>query len=280
MQTIAVTGGSGKLGVWVIEELLRQGYQVVSLDERRSDKVHCKQLKVDLSDFGQVVGGMNGADAVVHLAAIPAPVGYTNEYIFSNNVRSTYHVLEAASLLGIRKVVTGSSESAYGFCWAPQPFGPNYIPVDESHPLLPQECYGLSKVVGEQTGEMFHRRTGMQVTALRYSMIVAPHEYKGLSIQKPENFKHILWSYIDIRDAVRASIAALRLDAGGFHPLNITSDDTLSDWPTERLLARFYPEITDVRRDFQGRDAIVSNDRAKSLLSWNPEFSWESELFK
>lgn len=275
MQTIAVTGGSGKLGVWVIEELLAQGFNVISLDEKRSDKLRCKQIKVDLTDLGQVIGGIHGADAIVHLAAIPAPLGFTNDYIFANNAMSTFHVLEAASMLGIAKVVIGSSESSYGFCWAPKPFPPNYVPVDESHPQLPQECYGLSKVVGEQTGEMFNRRSGIQVMALRFSMIVTPQEYGRLKVSEPERFKRNLWSYIDIRDATEACMASLRSDAGGYHALNITSDDTLSDWSTERLLARFYPEITDLRVSFKGREAIVSNERAKSLLNWKPKFSWE-----
>ncbi|MBB6729542.1 NAD-dependent epimerase/dehydratase family protein [Cohnella zeiphila] len=272
---IAVTGGSGKLGTWVVEELLRQGYQVVSLDERRSDKIHCKQLKVDLSDLGQVVGGLSGADAVLHLAAIPAPLGYPDSYIFANNVLSTYNVLDAAAMLGIRNVVAGSSESVFGFAWAPKRFDPLYFPIDENHPVLPREIYGLSKEVGERTGEMFARRTGMQVTFLRYSTIVAPAEYERLNVREPERYKHTMWSYIDIRDAVQASLAALRSEAGGYHALNVTSDDTLSDRPTEELLDRFYPAVKDRRRTFAGREAVVGNALAKSVLGWQPAHSWQ-----
>jgi nucleoside-diphosphate-sugar epimerase len=276
MAIIAVTGGSGKLGVWVIKELLRQGDQVVSLDERTSDQLRCKQLKVNLSDLGQVVSAMHGMDAVIHLAAIPSPNGYTSEYIFANNVRSTYNVLEAASMLGIAKLVTGSSESAYGFCWAPNPFDPLYLPVDEEHSLLPQESYGLSKIALEQTGAMFHRRTGMQIMALRYSMITTPDEYEQLPIREPRRLARILWSYIDIRDAVQATIASLHSDIGSFHALNITSDDTLSDRDTEQLLNEFYPNVADLRQAFSGRQAIVSNERAKKLLRWAPTHTWET----
>ncbi|BBI31681.1 NAD-dependent epimerase/dehydratase family protein [Cohnella abietis] len=275
MQTIVVTGGSGKLGVWVIKEFVLQGFRVVSLDEKWSDKLNCKQINVNLTDLGQVVGALNGADAVIHLAAIPAPLGYTNDYIFGNNVRATYNVLEAASILGIKKVIIGSSESAYGFCWAPKPFSPNYVPVDEEHPSLPQECYGLSKIVGEQTGEMFYRRTGMQVFSMRFSMIIKPQDYSLSSISKPEQYVRILWSYIDIRDAASACIAALHSNAEGHHTLNITSDDTLSDWPTEQLLSKFYPDVKDHRLNFSDREAIVSNKLAKSILDWNPIYSWD-----
>jgi nucleoside-diphosphate-sugar epimerase len=275
MRKIAVTGGSGKLGTWMVEELLRQGYEVVSLDERRSERLHCKQPRIDLSDLGQVVGGLNGADAVVHLAAIPAPLGFTDAYIFANNVVSTYNVLDAAAMLGIRKVVAGSSESVFGFAWAPKRFDPHYFPIDESHPVLPQECYGLSKEVGERTGEMFARRTGMQVSFLRYSTIVAPAEYERLNVREPERHKHTMWSYIDIRDAVQATLAALRSEAGGYRALNVTSDDTLSDLPTEELLDRYYPEVKDRRRSFAGREAVVSNALAKSVLGWQPAHSWQ-----
>lgn len=275
MQYIAVTGGSGKLGVWVVEELQRNGYKVVSLDEKRSDRLSCKQVKVDLSNLGHVVSAMQGAEGVVHLAAIPAPIIYTHDYIFDNNVMSTYNVLEAASILGMRKAVIGSSESAYGFAWTPKPFAPDYFPVDESHPDKPHECYGLSKIVGEQTGAMFARRTGMQVMALRYSTIYAPNDYAGLNLQEPGRYKQSMWSYIDIRDAAAATLAALRSEAGGFHALNVTADDTLSDRPSERLAAEFYPETTERRGALEGRQAVVSNARAKELLGWAPQYRWE-----
>ncbi|MBW7460206.1 NAD(P)-dependent oxidoreductase, partial [Paenibacillus sepulcri] len=231
MMNVAVTGASGKLGHAVVEHLLREGHQVTALDERRSDKLRCKQIRVDLKDLGQVIGGMSGTDALIHLAAIPAPVSYTHEYIFSNNVISTYNVLEAASVLGIRKAVIGSSESSYGFAWAPSPFDPRYVPVDESHPQLPQECYGLSKVVNEQTGDMFNRRNGMQVLSLRFSTIIRPEEYRAMeaSIRTPERHKRTLWSYIDIRDAAAACLASLQAENCGSASLNITAPDTLSD---------------------------------------------------
>ncbi|CAM4213588.1 nucleoside-diphosphate-sugar epimerase [Paenibacillus endophyticus] len=274
MKTIAVTGGSGKLGFAVIQSLQQQGYQVVSLDNQRSNELRCKQVKVEMSDFGQVVAALHGADAIIHLAAIPAPLFHTTPYIFANNTIAGYHILEAASILGIRKVVMGSSESSYGFAWAPQPFDPDYLPLDEEHPQQPQECYGLSKVVNELTAEMFDRRNGLQTISLRFSMITKPDDYKHLSVRKPEAFKNIMWSYIDIRDAVSACIAALQVEDRGAISLNITSSDTLSDWETLRLLEKFYPEVADLRSSFEGRTAIVSNRLAQDVLGWRPKHSW------
>ncbi|TXK74612.1 NAD(P)-dependent oxidoreductase [Paenibacillus sp. N3.4] len=280
MKTVAVTGASGKLGNEVVKHLLKEGYQVVALDEHKSVQFQCKQIRVNLNDFGQVVAGLAGADAVIHLAAIPAPLDHTHSYIFSNNVLSTYNVLEAASVLGIGKVTLGSSESSYGFCWAPKPFDPHYVPVDEEHPQLPQECYGLSKIINEQTASMFHRRTGMQVMSLRFSMIVTPQQYHALEpdIRNPERHKRILWSYIDIRDAVRACIASLGTLTVGSADLNITSVDTLSDRNTEELLDRFYPNVKDRRKHFTGREAIVSTERAFHVLNWKAEHSWSDTI--
>jgi nucleoside-diphosphate-sugar epimerase len=278
MKTIVVTGGSGKLGTALIKELLQEGYTVTSLDTQRSNELKCRQIKVDLNDFGQVVSALHGADAVIHLAAIPAPLGHTYPYIFANNVVSSYHILEAASLLGIRKVVVGSSESSYGFAWAPTPFSPDYLPVDEEHPQQPQECYGLSKVVNELTASMFDRRNGMQIISLRFSMITKPEDYKHLSIRKPEAFKNIFWSYIDIRDAVSACIASLKVEDRGAICLNITSSDTLSDLSTEQLIEQFYPDVKDLRDAFTERTALVSNMEAQRVLGWKPQHSWADTI--
>ncbi|ALS29218.1 epimerase [Paenibacillus sp. 32O-W] len=275
MAKIAVTGGSGKLGVWLVAELQRTGREVVSLDSVRSSRLHCEQIRVDLNNFGEVAAAMRGADAVVHLAAVPAPLGLPHHLIFANNTVSTYNVLEAASMLGIRKAVLGSSESSYGFAWAPTRFSPDYLPLDEEHPQQPQECYGLSKVVNEATAEMFDRRSGMQIISLRFSTIMLPEEYERLPIGNPERFKHTLWSYIDIRDAVSACLAALEVEDCGAICLNITSDDTLSDWDTQRLVDHYYPDVLDRRAAFQGRQAVVSNRQAKRVLGWSPRYSWK-----
>ncbi|MDI4646850.1 NAD-dependent epimerase/dehydratase family protein [Cohnella hashimotonis] len=277
MRTIAVTGGSGKLGRYVIEELRRQGYLAVSLDHRIAEGLPCKQTRVDMSDLGQVVGGLKGADAVIHLAAIPAPLGYPHHTIFANNVLGSFHVLEAAELLGIRRVVMGSSTSCYGFAWASKPFSPAYLPVDEAHPQLPQEGYGLSKTVGELTSDMFARRGALEIANLRFSLIAAPEEYGRMAedARHPERFSKILWSYIDIRDAATACTAALtaRLE-GGSVSLNITGDEVLSERDTSALIAEHYPEVTDIRADLGGRAPLFSNALAKETLNWRPIYKW------
>ncbi|MBB6637243.1 NAD-dependent epimerase/dehydratase family protein [Cohnella thailandensis] len=279
MKTIVVTGGSGKLGSAVIQGLIDKKYRVLSLDNRHSPTLPCTQILVDMNDLGQVTSALEGADAILHLAAIPAPLGYPQSYIFANNVLGGYHVLQAASLLGIRKMVLGSSTSCYGIAWAPGPLSPRYLPIDESHPHLAEEVYGLSKTINEKTAEMFARRDGIQTISLRFSMIMTPDSYEGAgeSIRKPERLQKILWSYIDIRDAVEACIAALETDAKGrAFALNITGDDTLSDRSTEELLREFYPEVPDLA-GLRGSDPLFSNAKAKEVLGWKPKHSWRTQ---
>lgn len=277
MRTIAVTGGSGKLGRYVVDELKSRSYEVVSLDQRISDKLPCRQIRVDMSDLGQVAGALKGADAVIHLAAIPAPVGYPLHSIFANNVLGSYNVLEAADLLGIRRVVMGSSTSCYGFAWARQPFSPDYLPVDEAHRQLPQEGYGLSKTVGESIAAMFARSSRMEIVNLRFSLIAAPEDYAGLaeSARHPERLRNILWSYIDIRDAAEACVLALTAGVDGEAlSLHITGDEVLSELDTAQLIAEHYPDVTDLRGDLSGKAPLFSNALAKEKLKWHPVRKW------
>ncbi|MCL6627864.1 MAG: NAD(P)-dependent oxidoreductase, partial [Alicyclobacillus shizuokensis] len=174
---VVVTGGSGRLGPWVIREFLEHGYEVVNIDTRHPQEPLCPTVIADLAQLGDAVDVLEGADALVHLAAIPAAGLRPNEFTFRNNVLSTYNVLAAASLLGMSKVVITSSESSYGLVFALHPFSPKYVPVDEDHPQLPQDSYGLSKVVNEATADMFHRRSGMQVVSFRLGNVIAPDMY-------------------------------------------------------------------------------------------------------
>jgi nucleoside-diphosphate-sugar epimerase len=276
IKTVAVTGAGGRLGSQLVGDLLDKGYKVIAIDQRPMQLPKCTTLQVNLVHFGEVVSALAGADAVVHLAAIPAPRGFTNEVVFASNVLSTYHVLEAASLLRISNVVSASSESSYGYAWAEKPFQHHYFPVDESYPQLPEECYGLSKIVNEATAAMFHRRNGMQITSMRFSWIVTLDAYEQIkqNASNPGAQKSSLWSYIDIRDAASACIAAIEKEGLGCNDLNITADDTLVELDTQRLISTYYPEITDIRGSLEGNQALVSNAKAKQLLGWHPQFSW------
>jgi nucleoside-diphosphate-sugar epimerase len=279
LMKVVVTGGSGLLGAWVIKELIEHGYDVTSVDMKQPKDNFCKSVISNLNNYEEVYECLQGADAVIHAAAIPSPNSQPNEITFSNNVISTYHILEAAAALGIRKIVTASSESSYGFCYAKFPLEPKYVPLDEDHPQLPQDCYGLSKIVNEMTGDMFHRREQMQIVSFRFCIIIAPDNYKNFlqDIHTPEKKQRLLWNYIDARDAASACRLAIEAEGLGSVALNIVADTTCMDVKSMELLKACYPDI-EIREEIKGYDAISSNKKAKKLLNWQPVHHWRNQI--
>lgn len=279
---VVVTGGSGMLGKWVVKHFVEQGYEVLSVDTRQPEEAVCPTLIADLDDLGQTYSVLAGADAVVHMAAVPRVGIVPNDATFRNNVMSTYNILEAASTLGIKKVVIASSESSYGICFAVHPLAPEYVPMDEAHPQLPQDSYGLSKVVNELTADMFHRRTGIQVVSFRLGNVIQPDWYERFPswINNPEERERILWSYIDTRDVAEACRLAIEADGLGSVALNLASDETSMAVTSRELMEARYPQVQDFRAPLEGHEALLSSEKAMKLLGWKPKYRWREELDK
>lgn len=281
-----VTGGCGKAGRWVVRHLLDLGCRVTNVDSRPSAEVPepargAHYLQTDLTDLGQTIdafsphstGDRTPYDGVIHFAAIPRPQMHPNVEVWRVNTTTTYNVLEACGLLGIRKAVVASSESSYGICFANTFFAPRYLPVDEAHPQLPEDTYGLTKVVNEATAAMFHRRDGTQILSFRIGNVLEPEDHaviRARAATHPEDRLRILWSYIDARDLAEACRLGLVRDGLGCEPLNIAADESSSALPARELIARFMPGVTDLRGPFAGRESFVCNRRAKAVLGWQP----------
>jgi nucleoside-diphosphate-sugar epimerase len=274
---VVVTGGTGKAGRWVIADLLEHGYQVTNVDLRPSDQVHTYQA--DLCDLGQVFGMLEGKDAVIHLAAIPWPGEHAPEVVFRNNVMSTFNILQAACVLGIRKVVLAGSESALGFPFAFRPFSPLYLPIDEAHPLLAQDAYGLSKIVGEELGRGFARREpAMSIMTLRFSYIQRPEDYAGelrAAWADPARNGFNLWAYVDARDVAQACRLALESSQTGYDAFYIAAPDTLMREPTLALVNRYYPGVARVAEGFGGRMSPLDCRHAQEVLGFAAKYTWE-----
>jgi nucleoside-diphosphate-sugar epimerase len=280
MARVLVTGGTGRVGQAVVHDLLDHGYEVVSADQRRpaTRPAEFRFIETDLGDVGQVAGALAGCEAVIHLGAIPNPYGHADEFVFVNNVRATFAALQAASLLGVKKAVIASSISALGTAWALEPFAPLYAPVDEAHPLIVKDCYGLSKEVDERTGEMFHRRTGMQVVALRFHWVSQGEEASERARQLTadpgaETWWRLLWGYIDVRDAATACRLGVEADGLSFEAFNVVAADSLCDVPTEDLIRRYAPSV-EVRQPIPGTTSAFAIDKARRQLGWAPVHSW------
>ena len=179
---VAVTGGSGKLGRNVVRRLSEDGHEVTNLD--RTGARGPGFTEVDLRNYGQVVDvflGLEdrhaGFDAVVHLAAIPAPGHAPDAATFENNMLSTYNVFQAARRAGIKKIVYASSETVLGL---PFDVDPPYIPVDEEYPARPESTYSLVKHLEEQMAIQLTRwDPELSITGLRFSNVMDPEDYEG-----------------------------------------------------------------------------------------------------
>src|SRR6185437_828303 len=151
--TILVTGGGGHLGNVVMRELGKSARTVAfDLKPPQGDAPFIQGSVLSLPD---IEDAMRGADALVHVAAIPNPRDRPPEVVFETNVRGTWNAFHAASRAGVKKAILVSSECATGLCYQKAEFPPDYLPIDEAYPLRPAEVYGLSKQAAETVAASF-----------------------------------------------------------------------------------------------------------------------------
>ena len=275
MNRIVVTGGSGKAGRAVIRSLLDRGYGVLNVDLAPPREGLCPYLEADLADMGQAFEVLNGAEAVVHLGAIPAPGRRSEGETFRNNTMSTYNVFSAAVSVGVQRVVWASSETTLGL-----PFDrekPSYAPIDEEHPLFPESSYALSKVVSEEMARQLNRASGIPFVGLRFSNIMEPHDYERFPgfWEDPALRKWNLWGYVDARDVAQSCRLGLEADVRGAEAFIIAAADTVMNKPNAYLMSEVYPGVPlrDGTGDFE---TLLSIDKARELLGYAPGYSWRN----
>lgn len=273
---IVVTGGSGKAGRWTVQRLREAGHDVLNVDQKHDGSGHGLCLVADLSDPGQAYEAIGGAEAVVHLAAIPAPDIRPAAETFRINMLSTWNVFAAAEAHHVSRVVYASSETVLGL-----PFDepPAFAPIDESHPSRPESSYALSKVAGETIAGQFARRTGVPHVGLRISNIMEPQDYETF----PDYWDDAglrrwnLWGYVDVRDVALACELGLTADVRGAEICIIAAADTVMPRDSASLMAEVYPAVR-LTRDLRGRETLLSIDRAREILDYQPRYAWSDEV--
>ena len=271
-----VTGASGKAGRAVVRTLLEHEHDVLAVDVVSPAKSAAPFLFADLTDFGQTVECLAGAESVVHLAAIPASGIHTEETTFRTNILSTYNVFEAARLVGLRRVVWASSETIFGLPLEREQ--PAYAPIDEDHPAYPESSYALSKVLSEELGRQLHRWTGTPYVALRFSNIMEPHDYDRFPSywDDPSLRRWNLWGYVDARDVAESCRLALEADVGAEHFI-VAAADTVMNRPSRELMAEVFPSVP-YSPTAGGFDTLLSIEKARRLLGYEPRWSWRDHL--
>jgi nucleoside-diphosphate-sugar epimerase len=287
---IFFTGGSGKAGRHVAPYLAEHGHQVTNADLVPLRHPGVTDLTVDLTDVGDTYSAMAGLasldelelpekpsyDAVVHFAAVPRIGLRSDATTYAANVLSTYNVLEAATRLGVRKIVFASSETTYGVCFAQGEQRPLYVPVDEEHPTVPEDSYAMSKVASETTARSFHARTGADVYGLRINNVIEPDEYAEMFppfLEDPSLRRRNLFAYIDTRDLGHMVQRCLETDGLGYEVFNVANPDMSVAATTQEIIDRFY-EGVEVRREMGRDETFYSIDKARELLAYAPSHSW------
>ncbi|MGH2882928.1 MAG: NAD-dependent epimerase/dehydratase family protein [Solirubrobacteraceae bacterium] len=286
MTKIAVTGGSGKAGRAVVRDLHERGHQVLNIDVVPSpESSHPDDpipfLKADVTDFGQALEALSGGhtlpgiEAIVHLAAIPSPVHATSDQVFRTNITSTHAVFSAAARLGLPRVVWASSETTLGLPFE-QP--PDYAPVDEAH-VRPETSYALSKVLGEEMARQFHRWHGTTIIGLRFSNIMVRSDYERFPgfWDDPHLRKWNLWGYVDARDVASAARQALAAEVDGAEVAIVAAADTVMTRPSADLMAEVFPGVP-LRDGLSGTQTLLSIDRARQQLGFEPRHSWRDHV--
>jgi nucleoside-diphosphate-sugar epimerase len=272
------------LGRAVVDDLVEHGFDVVALDRVASPRADVTSSVVDLTDFGDAVEALagiddrhDGVDALVHLAAIPAPGLRSNATTFANNVTASYNTYSAAIRAGVRKIVWASSETVLGL---PFTEPPPYVPVDEEYPPRPNSTYSLVKVLEEELARQLCRwHPDLSMTGLRFSNVMDVADYAQFPSYDadPRSRSWNLWGYIDARDGAQAVRRAMEHTAAGADVFIIANADTVMSRDNESLLAEVFPDVPQ-RRPVGPHETLLSIDKARRILGYAPAHSWRDEL--
>jgi len=292
---VLVTGGSGLLGRFVVEEMIRHSdVTVLDIEEPEDDVVY---LNADILDLAAVRAGVSGQDAVIHLAGIDDGNDFADEEYFRTNVQGAWNLLHAAESAGVRKVVVASSTAVYG---VGRDRMPDYLPMDEDHPQRPTATYGLTKQVLEVVCRSFVARGSLAIVCLRPTLIVRPEREAAILAQldlddpeadppaslstgdddAPYGALSVLRGYVRSEDAARCFRLALHYEGGPFEAFNVGAADGIGHQALIARLERIYGRLPEIRDpSHYERDpyaSVFDSRRARERLGWEPHGDWNS----
>ena len=283
---VVVTGSRGKVGRAATQALVDAGHDVLGVDLLRpvfdaGVVIPGRYMQADLTDPGSAFAIVAGADAIVHTAAIPQPTGNPAHVVFQTNLLSTFNLIEAAVRFGVKRFVNVSSESIVGNFFPERPFEPDYLPMDEEHPLYPQDAYALSKDFGEQLMDAAVRRSDIRAISIRPSTVHNEENYEsnlGKQVRDASNLSANFWSYIDVYDLADALVLAAESDLPGHEVFYIASPDNAGGHDFAAMLHKYYGDRIPLRELDRVDASGISTAKARRLLKWEPKRSWRDYL--
>jgi nucleoside-diphosphate-sugar epimerase len=287
---VLVTGSRGKVGRAAVAELASAGHEVMSTDlgtptYERAEPGAAPYIRADLTDAGAAFQLVRGTDAVVHCAAIPEPSQDIAHVVFANNLLAMFNVVEACVRFGVSRLVNVSSETVTGMNFAERPLDPTYFPIDEDHPVLPQDPYALSKLFGEQLCDAAVRRSDLRCITIRPTWVQDRSSYarnlgpmiRSAAAGTPEPSANG-WSYIDAYDLAVALRLAMESDLPGHEVMYVCSPDSAGVADTVAALRAQYGDRVEYRPFARVDASGTSAAKAERLLGWQPTRSWRDYL--
>ena len=280
---ILITGAAGLIGKEVTKGLVAAGHDVVATDLVKDDLSPAQKFVVGDLVSADFISQLDfRCDAIVHLGSIPRPGIASDETVLHNNVIGTYHVFASAAENNVPLVIYASSLSIYGFAWSTGT-SPDYVPVDEKHPLRHFESYALSKEVNERSADMWANRSETAFVGLRFPHTHTHSVFTELAQQMREGDKAILeqgakifWAYLDLRDAVQGILTVLEKGGQGSKTYNFAAPDTYAHRPTSEMMAEFHP-TSEVVSPLSGYDSIIDCSEWLSVYGYQPQYLLKRE---
>jgi len=276
---VVVTGGTGRAGQWVVRSLAEAGHDVVNFDvaSRPELELPGEFCRVDLTDAGKVYDALFQfrPDGICHLAANPSPSGQAQVDVFTNNVLSAYHLMQAAGDVGVSRFVYASSEMATGLLT--EGTVPAQIPFDEGERHPSPNAYALSKYLSEVIADSLAVRYPQTAwVGLRINNVIDPDDYGRFAAEwdDPSLSRANFWSYIDGRDVGTAYRAALEGTSTGHEVCLIAAADTRAKRGLRELMAEYYDGYDRFAEDYQDPRSAFDCTRMEQLFGWTPSHSW------
>jgi UDP-glucose 4-epimerase len=284
---VLVTGSRGKVGTAAVAALMKAGHEVRATDVaapvfERPLEGEPEYIQADVGDAGEMFAVVRGMEAVVHAAALPEPTHNPPHVVFQNNLMGVFNVVEAAIRFGIGRFVNISSETVPGFFFPERDFLPEYVPVDEEHPIRPQDPYATAKYFGELLMDAAIRRSDIHCISIRPSWVQHEGNYErnlGPQVRDASNLSPNFWSYIDVYDLADATVLAVESDLSGHEVFYIASPDNVGNRPFEEIVREYYGDRVEIKKPLPREDSSgISIAKAERMLGYSPKRSWRDYL--
>jgi UDP-glucose 4-epimerase len=284
---VLVTGSRGKVGRAAVAALIGAGHEVRATDVapptfERPLEGEPEYIQADVADAGEMFAVVRGMEAVVHAAALPEPTHNPPHVVFQNNLMGVFNTLEAAIRFGVTRFVNVSSETVPGFFFPERDFLPDYVPVDEEHPIRPQDPYATAKYFGELLMDAAIRRSDIRCISIRPSWVQHEGNYErnlGPQVRDASNLSPNFWSYIDVYDLADAIVLAVESDLPNHEVFYIASPDNIGNRPFEEIVREYYEDKVEIKKPLPRVDSSgISIAKAERMLGYSPKRSWSDYL--